>query len=100
GHEALVAYDGARALGLALAQTPDVVLLDVVMPGLDGHELARRLRGDERTRQALLLALSGVADEEDQRRSLEAGCGLHLVQPVDLAQLKALLDAASRITSP
>ena len=100
GHEALVAYDGARALGLAMAHPPDVVLLDVVLPDLDGHELARRLRGDQRTRQALLVALSGLADEEDRQRCLEAGCDLHLVKPVDLAQLKALLDAASRITSP
>jgi len=97
GHEVLVARDGAEALAEAAARPPDVALIDIAMPGLDGHEVARRLREDIRTRQALLCALSGLAQEEDRRRSLEAGCDLHLVKPVEPAELKALLAAARKL---
>src|SRR5262245_45813787 len=83
GHEVIVAYDGASALEAARARPPDVVLLDIAMPELDGHQLARLLRADARTRHARLFALSGLMGDEDRRRSLEAGCDLHLVKPVD-----------------
>jgi CheY-like chemotaxis protein len=97
GHEVLVAYDGRSALELARARPPDVALLDIVMPGLDGCALARLLREDVRTRRALLCVLSGLGQAEDCRRSLEAGCHLHFLKPADPAELWALLDAASKL---
>src|SRR5438093_1362764 len=71
GHRVLEAYDGWAALGLALGHTPDLVLLDLGIPGLDGHEVARRLREQPGTR---VWALTGRTGEEDRRRALEAGC--------------------------
>jgi two-component system CheB/CheR fusion protein len=95
GHEVIVAYDGVSALEAARARAPGVVLLDIAMPGLDGHQLARLLRADAGTQHARLFALSGMMGDEDRCRSLEAGCDLHLVKPLDPTELRALLDAAS-----
>jgi len=67
------------------------VLLDVGMPGMDGLEVVRRLRQDLGLKQALLVALTGYGQEEDRRRSEEAGFNVHLVKPVDLDAIKELL---------
>jgi CheY-like chemotaxis protein len=91
GHEVRTAYDGLDALDLARAQPPDVVLLDIGMPGMDGLEVVRRLRQDLGLKQALLVALTGYGQEEDRRRSEEAGFDVHLVKPVDLDAIKELL---------
>ncbi|HZU34709.1 MAG TPA: ATP-binding protein, partial [Gemmataceae bacterium] len=91
GHEVRTAYDGPTALGLARTRPPDVVLLDISLPGMDGFEVARRLRQDLGLKQALLVALTGYGHEEDRRRSRQAGFNVHLVKPVDVRALESLL---------
>jgi PAS domain S-box-containing protein len=91
GQEVRTAYDGPAALDLARARPPDVVLLDIGMPGMDGLEVARRLRQDLGLKQVLLVALTGYGQEEDRRRSHEAGFDAHLVKPADVRALERLL---------
>ena len=95
GHEALIAGDGPAALELAMRHQPDVVLSDVGLPGMDGFELARRLRESTGCPRALLVALSGYGQEEDRRRALDAGFDHHLVKPADLNVLAAILDGVA-----
>jgi CheY-like chemotaxis protein len=96
GHEPLIAHDGFAALDLAGTQRPDVVLLDVGLPGMDGYEVARRLRRLPGLGRALLMTVSGYAQEADRERALAAGCADHLVKPVDLDRLRGLLGAWKR----
>ena len=96
GHEARVAHDGEEALREAAAFHPDVVLLDVGLPGMSGHELARRLRQGPAFRRTLLVALTGWGQPADRELSRRAGCDLHLVKPVDPARLLELLLKQSR----
>ncbi|HEV3260116.1 MAG TPA: PAS domain S-box protein [Gemmataceae bacterium] len=91
GQEVRTAYDGPAALDLARARPPDVVMLDIGMPGMDGLEVARRLRQDLGLKRALLVALTGYGGEEDRRRCQEAGFNAHLVKPADVCALKRLL---------
>jgi PAS domain S-box-containing protein len=91
GQEVRTAYDGPAALDLARARPPDVVLLDIGMPGMDGLEVARRLRQELRMKQPLLVALTGYGGEDDRRRSQEAGFDAHMVKPVDMRALERLL---------
>jgi signal transduction histidine kinase/methanogenic corrinoid protein MtbC1/ActR/RegA family two-component response regulator len=91
GHEVAVAHDGPAALREADAQRPEVVLLDIGMPRMDGYEVARRLRERPGPGQAVLVALTGWGQEEDRRRSREAGFDHHLVKPVELSALQKLL---------
>jgi len=91
GFEVHVANDGPAGLRLATEHSPDVVLLDVAMPVMTGWQLARRLRQVEGLEGALLVALSGYGSDEDCRRSIDAGCDLHLVKPADPEVLRLLL---------
>jgi signal transduction histidine kinase/ActR/RegA family two-component response regulator len=91
GYEARVAYDGAEALEQAEARRPDVVLLDIGMPGMDGYEVARRLREREGGDKVVLVAVTGYGQEEDRRRAREAGFDYHMVKPVDPGDLRELL---------
>ena len=91
GHEVRVAYDGPAALTVAEGFRPEAALLDIGMPGMDGIELAQRLRRERPAKDLLLIALTGYGRDEDKVRSLEAGFDSHLVKPVDLAALNALL---------
>jgi CheY-like chemotaxis protein len=91
GHEVEVAPDGQAAIEAAQAHRPDVVLLDLGLPGLDGWEVARRLQGHPARKRPLLVALTGHDREADRRRSDEAGIDLHLAKPVDPEQLRRLL---------
>ncbi len=102
GHETRSAFDGRDALELANSFRPDVVLLDIGLPGLNGYDVARRIREQPWGRNAVLVALTGWGQEEDRRKSSEAGFDAHLVKPVDHGQLMALLarlrrDAAARV---
>jgi CheY-like chemotaxis protein len=92
GYPVLQAADGLEGVRIANAHLPDVALVDIGLPGIDGYEVARRLRGDSRTRDIRLIALTGYGLAEDQRRVLEAGFDLHLVKPVELPALLAQLD--------
>jgi CheY-like chemotaxis protein len=91
GQEVEVAHDGPSALGLARAFLPQVVLLDIGLPGMDGYEVARRLRGIPGLEAVTLLALTGWGQEQDRQRSLGAGFDQHLVKPVDPEDILELL---------
>jgi CheY-like chemotaxis protein len=91
GHEIHLAYDGVAALELARRLQPDVVLLDIGLPKMDGYEVARRLRQRPGLKQPLVIALTGYGQEEDRRRSREAGCDYHLIKPVDPDRLRKLI---------
>jgi signal transduction histidine kinase/CheY-like chemotaxis protein len=91
GQEVRVAYEGPAALLAVQSYLPDVAVLDIGMPGMDGYELAQRLRRQPGLEQLLLVALTGWGQEADRRRSHDAGFDLHLVKPVDPAVLHDLL---------
>ncbi len=91
GHEVHCAADGEEALLLASQRRPEIVVLDVGMPKLDGCEVARRIRAESWGRGAVLVALTGWGQEVDRRRSREAGFDMHLVKPVDPAALCDML---------
>jgi PAS domain S-box-containing protein len=93
GHETQTAHDGEAALEAAEKLRPDVVLLDIGLPRLSGHEVCRRVRAQPWGQQMILIALTGWGQDEDRRRSEEAGFDGHLVKPVDHAHLTALLDS-------
>jgi CheY-like chemotaxis protein len=95
GHEVRTAHDGPDALELAEAFRPEVVILDVGLPCMDGYEVARRLRERRPKQNLFLVALTGYGREEDRRRSREAGFDLHLVKPVDPEELRDLLAAGA-----
>lgn len=91
GHHASVANDGIQALDLARSLQPDVVILDIAMPGMNGYEVARQIRSATWGRGCLLIAASGWGHVEDRQRSLEAGFDHHLVKPIELGELDRLL---------
>jgi PAS domain S-box-containing protein len=90
GHEIRVAHDGPSALAMALSSRPDIVLLDIGLPGMDGYEVATRLRSSG-LESTVLVALTGYGREEDMQRSREAGFDHHLVKPVDIATLQKVM---------
>jgi CheY-like chemotaxis protein len=91
GHELRVAHDGPSALAVADDFRPQAIVLDIGLPGLTGHEVARRLRAEPWGRAIHLIALSGWGQAEDRQRSREAGFDAHFVKPVDLDELEAVL---------
>ena len=91
GHDVRIVYDGPSALIAAREHRPRYVLLDIGLPGMDGYEVAARLRQEEALQGATLIAVSGYGQDSDRRRSREAGFDQHLVKPVDPEELLALL---------
>jgi PAS domain S-box-containing protein len=91
GHEVRTAYNGPAALEVARTYQPEIVLLDIGMPGMDGYEMARRLRQEPGLENVLLVALTGYGQEEDRRRCQEAAIDHHLVKPADPEALQTLL---------
>jgi CheY-like chemotaxis protein len=91
GHEVFSAANGALALESAERHLPEVALLDIGMPKLDGYEVARRIRAQPWGRAITLVALTGWGQESDRRRSGEAGFDSHMVKPLDLDKLMELL---------
>jgi PAS domain S-box-containing protein len=91
GYEVAVENDSQRALARARRERPDAALLDIGLPDMDGNELARRLRADAHTAGIALIAVTGYGQEQDRRAALEAGFDHHLVKPVDMDRLAALL---------
>ena len=91
GHQVATAYDGPTAIEQARKLAPDVVLLDIGLPRLDGFEVARRLREEHPGKPMLLVALTGYGHERDRVRAREAGFDHHLLKPVRLEMLEELL---------
>jgi CheY-like chemotaxis protein len=85
GHETFVAYDGAAALAAAETHRPDIILLDIGLPGMSGHDVCRQVRQEPWGRDIRMIALTGWGQEEDRRKSADAGFDGHLVKPVDIA---------------
>ncbi|MGC4000879.1 MAG: PAS domain S-box protein [Anaeromyxobacter sp.] len=91
GHAVRTAPDGLSGLARAAEERPEVVLCDIGLPGIDGYEVARRLRADPAMQRVRLIALTGYAQPEDRRRAVEAGFDAHLAKPPDLALLQKLM---------
>ena len=95
GHDVQVAHDGKAAIEAARAHRPEIVLLDIGLPGMDGYQVASKLREEECCKDAIIIAVSGYGQEEDRRRSQEAGFDHHLVKPVDYDALMTLFTTPS-----
>jgi CheY-like chemotaxis protein len=93
GYKVQALFDGAAALAWTENNRPEVAILDIGMPQMDGYELAERLRGRFSSKELFLIALSGWGQDDDRRRSTEAGFQAHLVKPVELSALEQLLSA-------
>ncbi len=93
GHQVSLVQDGPAAIELARVERPQVVLLDIGLPGLDGYEVARRLRHELGLHEALVVAMTGYSQPGDRRRSREAGIQYHFVKPVEPVVLQKLLAA-------
>ncbi len=91
GHRVRAVYDGVTALDAARANTPDVMLIDIGLPDMDGYEIAQRVRRDPDLRRVVLVALTGYGREEDQQQALAAGFDYHLVKPVNPDALHGLV---------
>ncbi len=90
-HETIVVYDGEAAIAAASAHRPDVILLDIGLPGLNGYDVCRLIRQESWSSDTLIIALTGWGKEEDRRQSEVAGFDAHLVKPVDHTTLLSLL---------
>jgi CheY-like chemotaxis protein len=95
GHVVFDAADGVRGLALLEVEHPDVAIIDIGLPGLDGHQIARRIREGPTGDGMLLLALTGYGFADDYQRSADAGFDHHLVKPVDVGALSRLLRTRS-----
>jgi CheY-like chemotaxis protein len=91
GRQVEVAYSGPEGVQTALRFAPAIVLCDIGLPGMDGYEVARRLRAEPATASARFIAVTGYGSEEDRRRAQEAGFEAHLVKPLNLDHLERLL---------
>lgn len=94
GHRTTLAADGSEGLARLLAERPDVALVDIHLPGLDGYSIARAARDALGPGRPLLIAMTGYGQPEDRARALEAGFDEHLVKPVDLESLFHLMDGS------
>jgi CheY-like chemotaxis protein len=99
GYEVLLAVDGEMGLNLARANTPDLVLMDMSLPVVDGWEATRRLKADDRLKHIPIIALTAHAMANDRDKALEAGCDDYDTKPIELprllAKMEALLEPAS-----
>jgi PAS domain S-box-containing protein len=98
GHQATVAHTGAEGIETARRIRPDVILCDLGLPGIDGYQVGRTIHGDAAVADACLIAVSGYGQEEDRRRSQEAGFAYHLTKPIDPDELLGLLGTVAPST--
>jgi PAS domain S-box-containing protein len=97
GHDVQVAHDGPSGLDRAKSFSPEIVLLDIGLPEMDGYEVARQMRSAPETGDAYLVAITGFGQEEDRRKSRQAGFDLHLVKPVTFQDLQSVISGALSI---
>jgi signal transduction histidine kinase/ActR/RegA family two-component response regulator len=95
GHDVRCASDGVAGLSAAHAERPDLMLIDIGLPGMDGYEVARSLRREDGFRGVVLVALTGYGTDEDKARSLAAGYDHHLVKPINLEALRSVVSRVS-----
>jgi CheY-like chemotaxis protein len=100
GHDVRAAHDGPTAVQVALDCRPDIVLLDIGLPGLNGYEVAKRIRQQPDFENVVLVALTGYGQDSDRQSSLQAGFDHHLVKPARLAQLQKILATVSERVTP
>lgn len=104
GYLVVQAHNGFQALEKALESVPDIVLMDIAVPGLDGIELCRRLRANERTRTLPVLAITGYDDRQYPDRVLDAGANRVLIKPCDsatlIAEMRRLLEERATVPAP
>ena len=96
GYDARMAFDGVNAVKVALEFLPNIVLLDIGLPGLDGYEVAKRLRQDSSLDGVVLVAVTGYGQATDKLRSQDAGFNHHLVKPTDFDKVQQILATVSR----
>jgi len=97
GHDVEVAPDGLLAVEKALARWPEIILLDIGLPRLNGYEVARRLRLETARKRPFIIAISGFGGEEHYRQSQEAGIDFHFVKPYDMNHLQQLLTSLGQL---
>lgn len=97
GHETLTAYDGATALDLARLRRPDLMLLDLAMPKLDGYAVARQLRLLPDFQHVVIACVSGYGTDDHRRLARDAGCDTHLIKPISLTALESLLQMSAAL---
>jgi PAS domain S-box-containing protein len=100
GHRVRAVYDGGTALDAARANIPDVMLVDIGLPDMDGYEIARRVRRDPDLKQVVLVALTGYGHEEDKQQAIAAGFDYHLVKPVSPDALQGLVTRLTKEEEP
>jgi len=91
GHEIQLAYDGPSAVEAARTFVPDIALIDIGIPGINGYEVARRIREMPHLKNVVLVAQTGWGHDDDRARSRDAGFDHHLIKPLDLAELQRIL---------
>ena len=91
GHEILTAVDAEAAQIVLAAILPDLILMDIALPGMDGLTLTRKLKADERTRQVRIVALTAFAMKGDDQKALSAGCDGYITKPIDTRKFPALV---------
>jgi two-component system CheB/CheR fusion protein len=91
GHDVQVAYSAQKALEMAVEYQPDIMLLDIGLPDMDGYQVAKHLRQTPELREMRLIAITGYGQESDRERSREAGFDEHMVKPVEWRKLEELL---------
>ena len=90
GHQVVQALDGPSALRSFEQFQPEIVLLDIGLPGMDGHEVATRIRASQNGHETLLVALTGFGEAQDRQKSMDSGFDTHLVKPASIAELEEL----------
>lgn len=95
GDTVFLAHDGAMALRMGVDLQPDVILLDISMPGMNGYETCRQLRANPRSAGAFIIALTGWGQDQDKQHAMKSGFDAHLTKPADLELLATLMAEAS-----
>jgi CheY-like chemotaxis protein len=98
GHESRTVHDGPSTLKAALDFVPNVVLLDIGLPGMNGYEVAKQLRQEPQLKDAVLVASTGYGRESDRQASVEAGFDYHLVKPAEFSEVRRILATVAQKT--